>query len=133
MDEGTFVVGSGSEEGVINFCVYVIAPQVVWNEIYSSSKFEQLFETMHRCSSFDKDTATKSLQVEGLFIGLSPFNVQQRQYIRYIQGLCVQSVLRMRENAERTRGKRVRQVQKWPVLLIGIVTLDAIKFHGSLK
>ena len=74
--------------------------------IHSSSKVRQLFETMHRCSSFDLGTYktkclqyyTKHVQVESLFVGLILFSVL--------------SVLRMHETGHRPREKRARSVLK---------------------
>ena len=62
-------------------------------------KLRNFVKTTHRCSSFYQDASTKSLQAEGSsFVEGSPVNVQ--------------SALRMRETAQRTREKRAHCVCK---------------------
>ena len=65
-----------------------------------------------------EDTATKTLQVEGSFIGLRPFNVQY--------------VVRMRETAQRTR-ENVHFVSKGLPGLLTLCTSNTNTYQESVN
>ena len=52
----------------------------------SSLKVKQLFKTRYKCQGLIQKHPTKCLQMEGLFIGPSPFNIQSLSHIAASHG-----------------------------------------------